>query len=163
MTKTKTENIDAMLNDTEEDAEPMVKPLPDWIGKKADRLTGQYLSVKSGFIYLFKVDIEKNVPQEVLKDFKGNGIEKIRYQWQVYLQDIKVTQLGKGIKEDSPDIYKKVMDQIVGVGEEFIFEMSATVDKQLAAFIRTMPDNKSIIKMQRKGENAQTRYFFSGG
>lgn len=159
--KTKAQ-MEAMLSDEEEDAEEMVKPLPDWLGKKKDRMTGQYLRVKNGFIYIFKVDLNIQ-PQVVEKDFQNDGNFKTKHQWKVYLQDIKPTGIGKGLQEDDPEQYKKVMDQNVGIGEEFIFEMSSNIDQQLAGFIFEMADPLGNIKMQRKGAGAKTRYHFSEG
>lgn len=158
--KTKAQ-MEAMLNDNEEDVEDMVKPLPDWLGKKADRLTGQYLTMKNGFIYTFKVDLAQE-PQEVSKDFNGNGEFRTRHQWQVYLQTINPTAVGKGLQEEDEELYDKVMAQATkGIGEEFILEVSSNVDKQLASFIGEMTNPAGKIKMQRKGSGAKTRYHFS--
>lgn len=161
--KKTTEEMEAMLDDTEEDVEEMVKEsksLPNWIGKKKDRLTGQYLRVKRGFIYTFKVDLDTE-PQEVEKDFQGNGEFKVRHQWPIYLQKVSPTAIGRGLQEEDEEAYDKVMKQNEGVGEEFIFEMSTNVDTQLAAFIHGMDNPRGNIKLQRKGEGMKTKYHFS--
>lgn len=161
--KTKAQ-MEAMLNDDEEDVEEMVKEskplLPDWLGKKKDRLTGQYVVIKNGFIYIFKTDISVK-PQEVQKDFQNNGEFKTKHRWPIYIQSVKPTQLGLGLQEEDEDMFKKVMRQNDGVGEEFIFEISDNLDKQLAAFIWDMKDPHGNIKMQRKGTGSKTKYHFS--
>jgi len=162
MTKKTAKQMEAMLDDTEEDVEDMVKPLPDWLGKKKDRLTGQYVVVKNGFVISFKINLDVP-PQEIQKDFQNNGEFKTKHRWPIYIQKVKPTALGLGLQEEDEELFNKVMKQNERIGEESIFEISDNLDKQLAEFIFNMKDTNGIIKMQRKGQGAKTKYHFTEG
>ena len=156
------EEMEAMLNDEEEDIEPMVKKLPDWVGQKKDRLTGQYVRVKNGFNIYFKVNLALK-PVEILKEFNNDGKPKTKFQWQIYLQKVVPTAIGKGIQVEDPDTYKKVMDQNDHIDEEFIFEVTPTVDQQLAKFLFDTPNPEGVIAMKRTGSGNLTKYHFREG